>query len=220
MRVCAVVVIGDSGVGKSNLLSRFTRDEFNLESKSTIGVEFATRSVSVEGKTIKAQIWDTAGQERYRAITSAYYRGAGACTLNYPHTFPFTEQSLMAVGALVVYDITKDVSFENVEKWLTELKENATADITMLLVGNKTDLAAQRVVSTEQGKAFATAHGITFLEASALTASNVEASFLQILSEIYHKKATKEQQVSLASGNTVSVDIKTSSKKKAPCCPA
>ena len=75
----AVVVIGDSGVGKSNLLSRFTRDEFNLESKSTIGVEFATRSVSIEGKTIKAQIWDTAGQERYRAITSAYYRGAGAC---------------------------------------------------------------------------------------------------------------------------------------------
>ena len=98
-----VVVIGDSGVGKSNLLSRFTRNEFNLESKSTIGVEFATRSVSIEGKTIKAQIWDTAGQERYRAITSAYYRGA--------------------VGALVVYDITKDISFQNVDKWLQELKE-------------------------------------------------------------------------------------------------
>ena len=85
-----VVLIGDSGVGKSNLLSRFTRNEFNLESKSTIGVEFATRSITVEGKTIKAQIWDTAGQERYRAITSAYYRGA--------------------VGALLVYDIAK-VSF-------------------------------------------------------------------------------------------------------------
>lgn len=82
-----VVLIGDSGVGKSNLLSRFTRDEFCLESKSTIGVEFATRSVAVDGKTVKAQIWDTAGQERYRAITSAYYRGA--------------------VGALLVYDITK-----------------------------------------------------------------------------------------------------------------
>jgi len=82
-----VVLIGDSGVGKSNLLSRFTRNEFCLESKSTIGVEFATRSIQVDGKTIKAQIWDTAGQERYRAITSAYYRGA--------------------VGALLVYDITK-----------------------------------------------------------------------------------------------------------------
>ena len=93
-----VVLIGDSGVGKSNLLSRFTRNEFALESKSTIGVEFATRSIQVDGKTIKAQIWDTAGQERYRAITSAYYRGA--------------------VGALLVYDITKHVTYENVERWL------------------------------------------------------------------------------------------------------
>ena len=194
-----MVVIGDSGVGKSNLLSRFTRDEFNLESKSTIGVEFATRSVNIEGKTIKAQIWDTAGQERYRAITSAYYRGA--------------------VGALVVYDITKDTSFENVEKWLAELRENATADITMMLVGNKTDLANMRAVSTETGKAYAEKNGVSFIEASALTASNVEAAFLQILSEIYHKKASKEQQASVTAGKTVSVDIKGGTKKKAvPCC--
>ena len=196
--LCAVVVIGDSGVGKSNLLSRFTRDEFSLESKSTIGVEFATRSVSIEGKTIKAQIWDTAGQERYRAITSAYYRGA--------------------VGALVVFDITKDISFENVEKWLAELEENATAEITMMLVGNKTDLAPQRMVSTEQGKAFAAERGITFLEASALTSSNVEASFLQILAEIYHKKAVKQQTAASAAVPTVSVDIKSGAKKAAPCC--
>ena len=116
-----------------------------------------------------------------------------------------------------MYDITKDTSFENVGKWLTELKDNATADITMMLVGNKTDLAQQRVVSTEQGKAYADERGITFLEASALTASNVEASFLQILSEIYHKKASKEQQASVAGGHTVTVDIKKASKKKA-CC--
>jgi Ras-related protein Rab-11A len=118
-----------------------------------------------------------------------------------------------------VYDITKDVSFENVEKWLAELKENATADITMLLVGNKTDLAAQRAVSTERGKAYAAERSITFLEASALTASNVEASFLQILSEIYSKKASKEQQAGATSGSTLNVDIKSSSKKtKSPCC--
>ena len=97
-----VVLIGDSGVGKSNLLSRFTRNEFSLESKSTIGVEFATRSISVEGKTIKAQIWDTAGQERFRAVTSAYYRGA--------------------VGALIVYDITRGHTFDNVARWLEELR--------------------------------------------------------------------------------------------------
>jgi len=89
-----VVLIGDSGVGKSNLLSRFTRDEFNFDSKSTIGVEFATKSIQTEGKILKAQIWDTAGQERYRAITSAYYRGA--------------------VGALLVFDISKRVRFSAV----------------------------------------------------------------------------------------------------------
>ena len=198
-----VVIIGDSGVGKSNLLSRFTRNEFHLDSKSTIGVEFATRSIQHDGKIIKAQIWDTAGQERYRAITSAYYRGA--------------------VGALVVYDITKDVSFENVEKWLAELKENATADITMMLVGNKTDLANQRLVSTEQGKAYAESRGITFLEASALQNANVEASFLQILSEIYHKKASKEASSAAAAGgaggsNTLKVEIKSGAKKKPLSC--
>jgi len=191
-----VVVIGDSGVGKSNLLSRFTRNEFNLESKSTIGVEFATRSVSIEGKTIKAQIWDTAGQERYRAITSAYYRGA--------------------VGALVVYDITKDISFENVEKWLGELKENATPDITMMLVGNKTDLAQARVVSTEDGKSYSERNGISFMEASALTASNVEASFLQILSEIYRKKANKEQAAAAGDAGTIKVKVEKEAKKS--CC--
>ena len=169
-----VVVIGDSGVGKSNLLSRFTRNEFNLESKSTIGVEFATRTVTIDGKTIKAQIWDTAGQERYRAITSAYYRGA--------------------VGALVVYDVTKEASFENVAKWLAELQENATPDITMVMVGNKTDLQSARAVTTERGKACADAQNISFLEASALNGGNVEASFIQILSEIFRKKAHKEHE--------------------------
>ena len=121
-----VVLIGDSGVGKSNLLSRFTRNEFSLETKSTIGVEFATRSIQVDGKTIKAQIWDTAGQERYRAITSAYYRGA--------------------VGALLCYDIAKSVTYKNVERWLTELRENAAENIVIMLVGNKSDLKHLREV--------------------------------------------------------------------------
>ncbi|KAH0870851.1 hypothetical protein HID58_077873 [Brassica napus] len=115
-----LVLIGDSGVGKSNLLSRFTRNEFSIESKSTIGVEFATRSVHVDEKTIKAQLWDTAGQERYRAITSAYYRGA--------------------VGALLVYDITRHVTFENVERWLKELRDHTDASVVIMLVGNKADL--------------------------------------------------------------------------------
>ena len=171
MRLSAVVVIGDSGVGKSNLLSRFTRDEFNLESKSTIGVEFATRSVSIEGKTIKAQIWDTAGQERYRAITSAYYRGA--------------------VGALLVYDISKHATFENVERWLKELRDHADSNIVIMLVGNKSDLRHLRAVSTDEAMAFAEKHNLAFIETSALDSTGVETAFHRILTEIYRLMSRK-----------------------------
>jgi len=161
-----VVLIGDSGVGKSNLLSRFTRNEFNLETKSTIGVEFATRSIQAEGKTIKAQIWDTAGQERYRAITSAYYRGA--------------------VGALLVYDISKHATYKNVERWLAELRENADRNIVIMLVGNKSDLRHLREVPTEEAKDFAEKNKLSFIETSALDSSNVELAYQNILTEIYH----------------------------------
>eukprot|EP01103_Thecamoeba_quadrilineata_P020765 TRINITY_DN90_c0_g1_i1.p1 TRINITY_DN90_c0_g1~~TRINITY_DN90_c0_g1_i1.p1 ORF type:complete len:217 (-),score=39.49 TRINITY_DN90_c0_g1_i1:62-712(-) len=161
-----VVLIGDSGVGKSNLLSRFTRNEFNLETKSTIGVEFATRSIQTDGKTIKAQIWDTAGQERYRAITSAYYRGA--------------------VGALLVYDIAKNVTFKNVERWLTELRENSSGSIVIMLVGNKSDLRHLREVPIETAKEFSERHKLLFIETSALDSSNVEQAFQNILTEIYN----------------------------------
>ncbi|CAI2182298.1 1494_t:CDS:10, partial [Funneliformis geosporum] len=166
-----VVLIGDSGVGKSNLLSRFTRNEFNLESKSTIGVEFATRSIPVDNKTVKAQIWDTAGQERYRAITSAYYRGA--------------------VGALLVYDIAKHVTYENVNRWLKELRDHADSNIVIMLVGNKSDLRHLRAVPTEEAKQFAAENNLSFIETSALDASNVELAFQNILTEIYRIVSNK-----------------------------
>ncbi|KAK9778756.1 putative Ras-related protein Rab-11A [Seiridium cardinale] len=167
----ALVLIGDSGVGKSNLLSRFTRNEFNLDSKSTIGVEFATRSIQVDSKTIKAQIWDTAGQERYRAITSAYYRGA--------------------VGALLVYDISKHQTYENVTRWLKELRDHADANIVIMLVGNKSDLRHLRAVPTDEAKAFASENHLSFIETSALDASNVELAFQNILTEIYRIVSSK-----------------------------
>ncbi|RXW21820.1 hypothetical protein EST38_g4046 [Candolleomyces aberdarensis] len=174
-----VVLIGDSGVGKSNLLSRFTRNEFNLESKSTIGVEFATRSINVDGKTVKAQIWDTAGQERYRAITSAYYRGA--------------------VGALLVYDISKHATYVNVTRWLKELRDHADSNIVIMLVGNKSDLKHLRAVPTDEAKAFSTENGLSFIETSALDASNVESAFQTILTDIYRIVSAK----SLESSSTV-----------------
>jgi len=161
-----VVLIGDSEVGKSNLLLRFTRDEFNLESRSTIGVEFASRSVTLEdNKIAKAQIWDTAGQERYRAITSAYYRGA--------------------LGALLIFDVTKRTSFESIERWLVELSEHASPRIRTLLIGNKNDLEHLRTVSTEEAQNLAESRSMAYIETSALNSTNVEKAFMEILKEIY-----------------------------------
>jgi Ras-related protein Rab-11A len=169
-----VVLIGDSGVGKSNLLARFTRNEFNLESKSTIGVEFATRSIKVNKKIIKAQIWDTAGQERYRAITSAYYRGA--------------------VGALLVYDIAKQLTYQNVERWLSELRDHADQNIVIMLVGNKSDLRHLRAVPSDEARAFAEANNLSFIETSALDSTNVETAFENILTEIYNIVSQKQMR--------------------------
>ncbi|XP_010245424.1 PREDICTED: ras-related protein RABA2a [Nelumbo nucifera] len=198
-----VVLIGDSGVGKSNLLSRFTRNEFCLESKSTIGVEFATRTVQVEGKTIKAQIWDTAGQERYRAITSAYYRGA--------------------LGALLVYDVTKPTTYENVSRWLKELRDHADSNIVIMLIGNKTDLKHLRGVATEDAQSFAEKEGLSFIETSALEATNVEKAFQTILGEIYRiisKKSLSSEEpapANIKEGKTIVVSGSDANTKKA-CC--
>lgn len=170
-----IVLIGDSGVGKSNLLSRFTRNEFNLESKSTIGVEFATKSVKVDDKVVKAQIWDTAGQERYRAITSAYYRGA--------------------VGALLVYDVSKMDTFTKIRDWLTELSNNSENEIVIMLVGNKKDLHHLRDVSTSEAEEFAKRQDppLHFIETSALDSTNVEQAFTTLLEEVYRQMIKRQE---------------------------
>ncbi|EPS68749.1 hypothetical protein M569_06019 [Genlisea aurea] len=198
-----IVLIGDSGVGKSSILSRFTRNEFCLESKSTIGVEFATRTLQIEGKTVKAQIWDTAGQERYRAITSAYYRGA--------------------VGALIVYDVTKRQTFDNAARWLRELRDHADSNIVIMLAGNKSDLGHLRSVSERDGGVFAEKEGLSFLETSALEAVNVDKAFQVILFDIYQiisRKALAAQEANNVSVPGISRDSMhkrraTGGKKKA-----
>ncbi|KAK6934130.1 Small GTPase [Dillenia turbinata] len=201
-----LVLIGDSGVGKSNLLSRFTKNEFNLESKSTIGVEFATRSLNIDGKVIKAQIWDTAGQERYRAITSAYYRGA--------------------VGALLVYDVTRHATFENVERWLRELRNHTDPNIVVMLIGNKSDLRHLVAVSTEDGRAYAEKESLYFMETSALEATNVDKAFAEVLTQIYRivsKKAMESGDDGAASavpgkGESINVKDDVSALKRISCC--
>lgn len=161
-----VVLIGDSAVGKSNLLSRYARNEFHVNSKATIGVEFQTHSMKIDGREIQTQIWDTAGQERFRAVTSAYYRGAA--------------------GALVVYDITRRITFENVARWLEELRVHSDSNVVTMLVGNKCDLADLREVSVEESKAFAEAQNLIFMETSALDTTNVTAAFQAVVREIHN----------------------------------
>eukprot|EP00249_Psilotum_nudum_P013169 c24192_g1_i1 orf=566-1171(-) len=166
-----LLLIGDSGVGKSCLLLRFADDTYAENYISTIGVDFKIRTVELDGKTIKLQIWDTAGQERFRTITSSYYRGAH--------------------GIIIVYDVTDMESFKNVKQWLNEIGRYASDSVNKLLVGNKNDLTAKRVVDYQMGKAFANELGIPFLETSAKNATNVEQAFMTMAAEIKNRMANQ-----------------------------
>ena len=159
-----IILIGDSGVGKTNILSKFVKNQFNPESKTTIGVEFATKTVQINGKTAKAQIWDTAGQERYRAVTSAYYKGAN--------------------GAMVIYDITNSVSFNSLQKWLKELRDNSDTQVTIMLVGNKSDLAEMRSITTREATDFAESEKLLFFETSARDSTNIGEAFTSLIAAI------------------------------------
>jgi len=163
-----LVLIGDSGVGKSCLLLRFADDSFTDSYISTIGVDFRFRTVNIENKTVKLQIWDTAGQERFRTITSAYYRGAH--------------------GIIMVYDVTNYESFEHVEEWLNEVNRHASESTLKLLVGNKADLNDDKKVDTDEAKKFADGLSISFLETSAKNATNVEAAFLTMAKQLIEAK--------------------------------
>lgn len=123
-----LLLIGDSGVGKTCILFRFSEDAFNTTFISTIGIDFKIRTIELDGKKIKLQIWDTAGQERFRTITTAYYRGA--------------------MGIMLVYDITQEKSFENIKNWIRNIEENASADVEKMLLGNKCELNEKRQVGS------------------------------------------------------------------------
>ena len=151
------IIVGDMAVGKSCILLQFTDNKFRNQHELTIGVEFGAKTISINGKSVKIQIWDTAGQEAFQAITRTYYKGA--------------------IGALLVYDITRKETFIHVTKWLEEVRNNSSKTITVILIGNKKDLEDKRQVSYEEGEAFAKENGLMFLETSAKTAYNVVESF-------------------------------------------
>ncbi|CAD8192327.1 unnamed protein product [Paramecium pentaurelia] len=203
-----IILIGDSGVGKTNILQRFLKNEFILDSKPTIGVEFSTKTINVQNKTVKCQIWDTAGQERYRAITNAYYRGA--------------------VGAFVCYDVTREITFRNTEKWLSEIKEYAPKNIVIMMIGNKIDQTNNRIVRSGEAAKLCEQHKIGYIETSAQNGQNVEEAFSNLVSEIFNSMSSIQQiSVEQLQGDKITFQDdslrknakkKNSRKEKEKCC--
>ncbi|KAF5307220.1 hypothetical protein FQR65_LT00736 [Abscondita terminalis] len=191
-----LLLIGDSGVGKSCLLLRFADDTYTESYISTIGVDFKIRTIDLGGKTIKLQIWDTAGQERFRTITSSYYRGAH--------------------GIIVVYDCTDQDSFNNVKQWLEEIDRYACDNVNKLLVGNKNDLTTKKVVDFTTAKEYADQLGIPFLETSAKNATNVEQAFMTMAEEIKNRVGPPSSTAEQAS--KVKIDQGRPIETKSGCC--
>lgn len=168
-----LLLIGDSGVGKTCLLFRFAENSFNPTFISTIGIDFKIQTVEIDGKRIKLQVWDTAGQERFRTITTAYYRGA--------------------MGILLVYDVTNKKTFENITNWLRNIEEHAAEGVEQLLVGNKSDQEDRRLITEEQGQLLAVQHGIDFIECSALSGENVREAFFRMGRRVKIKHESKSK---------------------------
>jgi len=171
-----LLLIGDSGVGKSCLLLRFADDTYTESYISTIGVDFKIRTLDLGGKTCKLQIWDTAGQERFRTITSSYYRGAH--------------------GIIVVYDVTDKESFNNVKHWMQEIDKYGAEGVNKLLIGNKCDLSSKKCVSYDEAKELADSMTVQFMETSAKNAHNVESAFQTMANEIKERVATQQKTTS------------------------
>ncbi|KRX02412.1 P-loop containing nucleoside triphosphate hydrolase [Pseudocohnilembus persalinus] len=170
------IIIGDSGVGKSCVLLQFLEKKFKHDHDSTIGVEFGSKILPVNNRQIKLQVWDTAGQESFKSITRSYYRGSICC--------------------LLVYDVTNRDSFESLQKWKEEIKQSANEKITIMLIGNKTDLTQKRVVTFEEGKEYADKNNIYFMEASAKTAYNIDQSLgIKIGSQLTENKLEDKKDI-------------------------
>jgi Ras-related protein Rab-1A len=159
-----IIIIGDSGIGKSAILYRFADDAYNESYISTIGVDFKIKTILINGKIIKLQIWDTAGQERFRTITTSYYRGSHMIFL--------------------CYDITDRQTFLNVEEWIKEIKKYANHNVKVILCGTKSDLKIKRQISYEEGKILADKYNFGFYETSAKNDIGVTELFEKTSSEL------------------------------------
>ena len=173
------IIIGDSAVGKSNILTQYVYEKFSEEFQSTLGVEFAAKNAVIDNKIYRIQIWDTAGAESFRSITRAYYKNS--------------------VCAFIVYDITKRETFENVQVWLDDIKNQCPQTVLLVLVGNKLDLENERQISYEEGESFAQKNNMYFFETSAKTGVNIENLFLKSVETINER--IQEDFYDLSTGN-------------------
>ena len=182
-------------------MSKYIKDQFNITSKSTIGVEFGTKILEIDNKKVKAQIWDTAGQERYKSITSAYYKGAK--------------------GAFIVYDITNKSTFESVDKWIKDLNSYGDKNLTMLLIGNKSDLEDKRIINKEEGEEKAKSFELGFIETSAYNGDNIDQAFDIMLKEVLKRYIVENDinndEFEGGTGNNIELVKKNETKKK-KCC--
>ncbi|KAG0243449.1 ras family-domain-containing protein [Mortierella sp. GBAus27b] len=192
-----LLLIGDSGVGKSCLLLRFSDDSFTPSFITTIGIDFKIRTIELDGKRIKLQIWDTAGQERFRTITTAYYRGA--------------------MGILLVYDVTDERSFSNIRNWFSNIEQHASEGVNKILIGNKCDMPDKKVISKDQGQALADEFGIKFLETSAKSNICVEEAFFSLARDI-KKRMIDTQTNQTQNTNTLLVEDRGGNRLGNGCC--
>jgi Ras-related protein Rab-8A len=155
-----LLLIGDSCVGKTCLMLQYAESTFSTTFITTVGIDYKYKFIDIDGRRVRLELWDTAGQERFKAITTSYLRGAQ--------------------GILLVYDVTDRKSFEHVDHWMAQIKQYADLQVDLVLVGNKTDLASARVVSSAQGEQLAAAYGLPFRETSAKANDNVDAAFMAL----------------------------------------
>lgn len=188
-----LLLIGDSGVGKSCLLLRFSDDQFTPSFITTIGIDFKIKTIELDGKRIKLQIWDTAGQERFRTITTAYYRGA--------------------MGIMLIYDVCDEQSFSNIRNWIRNIEQHAADNVNKILIGNKADMVSDKKVEASRAQALADEYGISFFECSAKTNQNVVEAFTSLAVDI--KRRLMDSAESVGRNDNVKLDQGGTKKK---CC--
>lgn len=203
-----LLLVGETGVGKTCVLCRYASEEFIDSHITTIGIDFKMKTISVGGKTIKVQIWDTAGQERFESITKQFYR--------------------RAQGIILVYDITSKVSFEALPKWIDYVKQFAREDVSVLLMGNKKDKEDNRQVAEEEAKKFAEKNKLLFYETSAKDSVNLEKAFYSLCEDVINKEKEKEKACTENNNHTVQGELETTKdttqlispgkEKKFTCC--